>query len=186
MILRVSRFIDELPGEVTLRMTDSSWRPGKARGRPALGPGGPTRRIPGTGGPGRCINTQPACSRDTEWGWARVPWPTAPPPSCRTNLASSGSISGPRTRSWRPCATASRKIVPTDRGNLILPSVVALSAKGDLLVGGVAKDRWSPTPRTPSGDKAPHRPQVPLARRGGAQGLLTPTTSSRGPTATPP
>ncbi|WP_225409401.1 Hsp70 family protein [Stigmatella hybrida] len=33
------------------------------------------------------------------------------------------------------------KIVPTDRGNLILPSVVALSPKGDLLVGGVAKDQ---------------------------------------------
>lgn len=32
------------------------------------------------------------------------------------------------------------KIVPTDRGNLILPSVVALSSKGDLLVGGVAKE----------------------------------------------
>ncbi len=39
------------------------------------------------------------------------------------------------------------KIVPTDRGNLILPSVVALSAKGDLMVGGVAKDQMVTNPR---------------------------------------
>src|SRR5688500_15788936 len=39
------------------------------------------------------------------------------------------------------------KVVPTDRGNLILPSVVALSAKGDLLVGGVAKDQMVTNPR---------------------------------------
>src|SRR5215470_10312745 len=38
------------------------------------------------------------------------------------------------------------KVVPTDRGNLILPSVVALSAKGDLLVGGVAKDQMVTNP----------------------------------------
>ena len=39
------------------------------------------------------------------------------------------------------------KIVPTDRGNLILPSVVALGAKGDLLVGGVAKDQMVTNPK---------------------------------------
>ena len=39
------------------------------------------------------------------------------------------------------------KIVPTDRGNLILPSVVALSSKGDLLVGGVAKDQMVTNPK---------------------------------------
>ncbi|NBD09321.1 MULTISPECIES: Hsp70 family protein [Corallococcus] len=39
------------------------------------------------------------------------------------------------------------KIVPTDRGNLILPSVVALSAKDDLLVGGVAKDQMVTNPK---------------------------------------
>jgi molecular chaperone DnaK len=39
------------------------------------------------------------------------------------------------------------KVVPTDRGNLILPSVVALSAKGDLLVGGVAKDQAVTNPK---------------------------------------
>jgi len=39
------------------------------------------------------------------------------------------------------------KVVPTDRGNLILPSVVALSAKGDLLVGGVAKDQMVTNPK---------------------------------------
>jgi molecular chaperone DnaK len=39
------------------------------------------------------------------------------------------------------------KVVPTDRGNLILPSVVALSAKGDMLVGGVAKDQAVTNPR---------------------------------------
>ncbi len=39
------------------------------------------------------------------------------------------------------------KIVPTDRGNLILPSVVALSAKGDLLVGGIAKDQMVTNPK---------------------------------------
>ncbi|MBM7116910.1 Hsp70 family protein [[Archangium] primigenium] len=38
------------------------------------------------------------------------------------------------------------KIVPTDRGNLVLPSVVALSAKGELLVGGVAKDQMVTNP----------------------------------------
>jgi molecular chaperone DnaK len=39
------------------------------------------------------------------------------------------------------------KIVPTDRGNLILPSVVALSGKGDLIVGGVAKDQMVTNPK---------------------------------------
>ena len=33
------------------------------------------------------------------------------------------------------------RIVPTDKGNLILPSVVALSPKGDLVVGAIAKDQ---------------------------------------------
>jgi len=40
------------------------------------------------------------------------------------------------------------KVVPTDRGNLVLPSVVALSEKGDLLVGKMAKDQM--VRRTPS------------------------------------
>ncbi|HEY0096614.1 MAG TPA: Hsp70 family protein, partial [Archangium sp.] len=39
------------------------------------------------------------------------------------------------------------KIVPTDRGNLVLPSVVALGTKGDLLVGGVAKDQMVTNPK---------------------------------------
>ncbi|MBI5549251.1 MAG: Hsp70 family protein, partial [Deltaproteobacteria bacterium] len=39
------------------------------------------------------------------------------------------------------------KVVPTDRGNLILPSVGALSPKGDLLVGGVAKDQMVTNPK---------------------------------------
>jgi molecular chaperone DnaK len=39
------------------------------------------------------------------------------------------------------------KVVPTDRGNLILPTVVALSEKGDLLVGGVAKDQLVTNPK---------------------------------------
>ncbi|MFN0062673.1 MAG: Hsp70 family protein [Myxococcaceae bacterium] len=39
------------------------------------------------------------------------------------------------------------KVVPTDRGQLILPSVVAVSAKGDLLVGGVAKDQMVTNPK---------------------------------------
>ncbi|MGZ3460226.1 MAG: Hsp70 family protein, partial [Archangium sp.] len=39
------------------------------------------------------------------------------------------------------------KIVPTDRGNLILPSVVALSSKGELMVGGVAKDQMVTNPK---------------------------------------
>ena len=39
------------------------------------------------------------------------------------------------------------KVVPTDRGNLVLPSVVALSAKGDTLVGGVAKDQAVTNPK---------------------------------------
>jgi molecular chaperone DnaK len=39
------------------------------------------------------------------------------------------------------------RVVPTDRGNLVLPSVVALNAKGDLIVGGVAKDQMVTNPR---------------------------------------
>jgi molecular chaperone DnaK len=39
------------------------------------------------------------------------------------------------------------KVVPTDRGNLVLPSIVAVSAKGDLLVGGVAKDQMITNPK---------------------------------------
>src|SRR3954454_4994431 len=39
------------------------------------------------------------------------------------------------------------KVVPTDRGNLMLPSVVALSSKNDLLVGGVAKDQMVTNPK---------------------------------------
>src|SRR5687768_16768021 len=39
------------------------------------------------------------------------------------------------------------KIVPTDRGNLTLPSVVALSPRGDMLVGAVAKDQMITNPR---------------------------------------
>jgi molecular chaperone DnaK len=39
------------------------------------------------------------------------------------------------------------RIVPTDRGALILPSVVALSPKGDLVVGGVAKDQIVTNPK---------------------------------------
>jgi molecular chaperone DnaK len=39
------------------------------------------------------------------------------------------------------------KVVPTDRGNLILPSVVGLSSRGDLLVGAVAKDQQIVNPR---------------------------------------
>ena len=39
------------------------------------------------------------------------------------------------------------KMVPTDRGNLTLPSVVALSPKGELLVGGVAKDQMLVNPK---------------------------------------
>src|SRR6478672_1479311 len=39
------------------------------------------------------------------------------------------------------------KVVPTDRGNLILPSVVGLNQKGDLIVGGVAKDQMVTNPK---------------------------------------
>jgi molecular chaperone DnaK len=39
------------------------------------------------------------------------------------------------------------KVVPTDRGNLVLPTVVALGEKGDLLVGGVAKDQLVTNPK---------------------------------------
>jgi molecular chaperone DnaK len=39
------------------------------------------------------------------------------------------------------------KVVPTDRGNLILPTVVALSDRGDLLVGNVAKDQLVTNPK---------------------------------------
>jgi len=39
------------------------------------------------------------------------------------------------------------KVVPTDRGSLILPTVVALSERGDILVGGVAKDQLVTNPK---------------------------------------
>ncbi len=39
------------------------------------------------------------------------------------------------------------KVVPTDRGNLILPSVVGLSTKGELVVGAVAKDQMVTSPK---------------------------------------
>ncbi len=39
------------------------------------------------------------------------------------------------------------KAVPTDKGNLILPSVVSLNARGDVIVGGVAKDQLLTQPK---------------------------------------
>jgi molecular chaperone DnaK len=39
------------------------------------------------------------------------------------------------------------KVVPTDRGSLILPTIVALGEKGDFLVGGVAKDQLVTNPK---------------------------------------
>ncbi len=39
------------------------------------------------------------------------------------------------------------RVVPTDRGALILPTVVALSEKGDLLVGALAKDQLIVNPK---------------------------------------
>src|SRR5512147_1740385 len=39
------------------------------------------------------------------------------------------------------------RVVPTDRGSLILPSVVALSEKGDFLVGQVARDQMVVNPQ---------------------------------------
>jgi molecular chaperone DnaK len=39
------------------------------------------------------------------------------------------------------------RVVPTDRGNLILPTVVALGERGDILVGGVAKDQLVTNPK---------------------------------------
>src|SRR3990172_3060804 len=39
------------------------------------------------------------------------------------------------------------RVVPTDKGSLVLPSVVALSDRGDYLVGGVAKDQMVTNPK---------------------------------------
>src|SRR5512133_3513485 len=39
------------------------------------------------------------------------------------------------------------KVVPTDRGNLILPTVVALTDRGDMIVGGAAKDQLVVNPK---------------------------------------
>ncbi len=39
------------------------------------------------------------------------------------------------------------RIVPTDRGALVLPSVVSLSARGDLVVGALAKDQVVTNPK---------------------------------------
>ena len=39
------------------------------------------------------------------------------------------------------------RVVPTDKGSLILPTVVAMSERGDILVGGVAKDQLVTNPK---------------------------------------
>lgn len=39
------------------------------------------------------------------------------------------------------------KVVPTDKGNLVLPSVVAMTASGDIVVGGVARDQRITNPQ---------------------------------------
>jgi molecular chaperone DnaK len=39
------------------------------------------------------------------------------------------------------------RIVPTDRGSLVLPSVVSLTSKGDLVVGALAKDQIVTNPK---------------------------------------
>ncbi len=39
------------------------------------------------------------------------------------------------------------KVVPTDRGSLILPTIVALGDRGDILVGAVAKDQLVTNPK---------------------------------------
>ena len=39
------------------------------------------------------------------------------------------------------------RVVPSDKGSLILPSVVAMSDKGNLLVGNIAKDQMVVNPR---------------------------------------
>ncbi len=39
------------------------------------------------------------------------------------------------------------RIVPTDKGSLILPSVVSLSPRGDMVVGGVARDQIVTNPK---------------------------------------
>src|ERR1700687_347245 len=39
------------------------------------------------------------------------------------------------------------RVVPSDKGSLILPSIVAVSEKGDLWVGNVAKDQMVVNPR---------------------------------------
>ncbi|GEJ57357.1 Hsp70 family protein [Anaeromyxobacter diazotrophicus] len=39
------------------------------------------------------------------------------------------------------------RVVPTDKGSLVLPSVVALSDRGEFLVGGVAKDQMVTNPK---------------------------------------
>jgi molecular chaperone DnaK len=39
------------------------------------------------------------------------------------------------------------KVVPSERGNLVIPSIVALSASGDVLVGGPARDQAVTNPR---------------------------------------
>src|SRR5271166_620686 len=97
--------------------------------------------------------------------------PMVEPPGSRVKISSavgSGGGAGPRPRLGRrsmaekprivgidlgttnTCVASVRnripKVVPTDRGNLILPSVVAVSAKGDLLVGNVAKDQMVVNP----------------------------------------
>ena len=77
------------------------------------------------------------------------------------------------------------KVVPTDRGNLMLPSVVALSDKGDLLVGGVAKDQMVTNPKnTIYGAKRLIGRKYQLAGGAGAARATSPTRSSRARTAT--
>jgi molecular chaperone DnaK len=70
-------------------------------------------------------------------------------------------------------------VVPTDRGNLVLPSVVALSDKGDLTIGKMAKDQMVVNPRnTIYGAK---RDRARRQSRGAGPRTTSPTRSSRVP-----
>src|SRR5690606_39789733 len=88
-------------------------------------------------------------------GLERVALPAQPrrshPSPAPGSMAEKARIVGIDLGTTNLCVASVRnripKIVPTDRGNLILPAVVALSEKGESLVGGVAKDQLVTNPR---------------------------------------
>ncbi len=158
VVMKASRFLEELPAEPPLcdrwQLDDGLAQaplPGVAAA-PALGAEG-ARHVPslfGDADPGEAPGSGEG--GDVPFSNGRVLRGVGEP--CQRSR-----MAGPREKAiigidlgtTNACVAHVRnripRAVPTDRGNLILPSVVALSDRGDFLVGGVAKDQLVTNPR---------------------------------------